>query len=155
MDHVEPFRRDRLTWLAYGMLGWFAYLQASPGLVVPHLRDELGLSYSAGGLHVAAFAFGSMVAGLSAGPLERRLGRRALFWIAPVVLGLGAAGLTAGRVEALTVGSTALMGLGGGTLLVTVQAVLSDAHGEQRAVAMTEANVVASLAYVLLIGALS
>ena len=61
--HAREFRRDRLTWVAYGMLAWFAYLQAAPGLVVAHLRDELGLSYAVGGLHVAAFAAGSMVAG--------------------------------------------------------------------------------------------
>ena len=59
------FRRDRLTWVAYVMLAWFAYLQASPGVVVPHLRDELDLSYSVGGLHLAAFAAGSMAAGLT------------------------------------------------------------------------------------------
>ena len=37
-----------MTRIAYAMLAWFAYLQASPGLVLPHLRDELHLSYSAG-----------------------------------------------------------------------------------------------------------
>ena len=56
---MPEFRRDRMTWVAYAMLAWFAYLQASPGLVVPHLRDELHMSYSSGGLHVAAFAGGS------------------------------------------------------------------------------------------------
>ena len=50
------FRRDQLTWTAYVMLAWFAYLQAAPGLVIAHLREELDLSYSVGGLHVAAFA---------------------------------------------------------------------------------------------------
>ena len=67
---MEPFRRDRLTWVAYGMLAWFAYLQAAPGLVVPHLRDELHLSYSTGGLHVAAWAGGSVLAGLITAPLD-------------------------------------------------------------------------------------
>jgi hypothetical protein len=38
------FRRDRLTWIAYALLAWFAYLQAAPGLVIAHLRDELHLS---------------------------------------------------------------------------------------------------------------
>ena len=64
MPHREPsagsaFRRDRLTWVAYVVLAWFAYLQAAPGLVIAHLRDELDLSYSTGGLHVAAFAAGA------------------------------------------------------------------------------------------------
>ena len=47
------------------------------------------------------------------------------------------------------------MGVGGGLLLVTIQAALADHHGERRAVALTEANVAASVAYVVLIGALS
>ena len=47
------FRRDRLTWLAYALLAWFAYLQAAPGLVVPYLREELDIGYTTGGLHVA------------------------------------------------------------------------------------------------------
>src|SRR3954469_115452 len=98
------FRRDRLTWVAYVLLAWFAYLQAAPGLVIVHLRDELDLSYSTGGLHVAAFAAGSLIAGLVSARLGRSLGRRALFWSAAVLMGAGALGLTAGRAAALTVG---------------------------------------------------
>ena len=47
------------------------------------------------------------------------------------------------------------MGFGGGLLLVTIQAALADRHGERRAVALAEANVAASIAYVVLIGVLS
>src|SRR5215203_4363962 len=149
------FRRDRLTWTAYVVLAWFAYLQAAPGLVIVHLRDELDLSYSTGGLHVAAFAAGSMAAGVVSAPLERAIGRRAVFWSAAGVMGAGAIGLTAGQAAAVTVGSVLVMGLGGGTLLVTIQAALADHHGERRAVALAEANVAASIAYVTLIGMLS
>jgi MFS family permease len=149
------FRRDRLTWIAYLVLAWFAYLQAAPGLVVGHLRDELDLSYSTGGLHVAAFAAGSLAAGLIGARLEDRFGRRAVFWSAAALMGAGAAGLTAGHVAGLTVGSVLVMGFGGGLLLVTIQAALADHHGEQRAVALAEANVAASVAYVVLIGVLS
>jgi len=149
------FRRDRLTWIAYTLVAWFAYLQAAPGLVTAHLRDELDLSYSIGGLHVAAFAGGSMVAGMMSARLERALGRRVLFWSAAVLMGTGAIGLTAGRVAEATIGSLLVMGVGGGLLLVTIQAALADHHGERRAVALAEANLAASIAYVLLIGMLS
>ena len=149
------FRRDRLTWVAYVVLAWFAYLQAAPGLVIGHLRDELHLSYSVGGLHVAAFAAGAMVAGVIAARLELGLGRRALFWSAAALMGAGAIGLTAGQIAEVTVGSVLVMGFGGGLLLVTIQAALADHHGEQRAVALAEANVAASIAYVALIGVLS
>ena len=60
------FRRDRLTWVTYALLAWFAYLQAAPGLVVPYLRDELDIGYTTGGLHVGAFAAGSVVGGFTA-----------------------------------------------------------------------------------------
>jgi fucose permease len=149
------FRRDRLTWIVYVVIAWYAYLQAAPGLVIPHLRDELDLNYSAGGLHVAAFAAGSMVAGLISARLERVLGRRTLLWSAAVLMGAGAIGLTQGRVAEVTVGSVLMMGIGGGLLLVTIQAALADNHGERRGVALTEANVAASIGYVMLIGALS
>src|SRR3954469_8866352 len=149
------FRRDRLTWIAYVVLAWFAYLQAAPGLVIAHLRDELDLSYSTAGLHVAAFAAGSMVAGVTSARLEHALGRRALLWSAAALMGAGAIGLTAGRIAGGTGGAGVVMGLGGGLLLVTIQAALADHHGDRRAVALTEANVAASIAYVVLIGVLS
>src|SRR5215211_5912648 len=94
---TERFRRDRLTWIAYVLLAWFAYLQAAPGLVIVHLRDELDLSYSTGGLHVAAFAAGSMVAGVISTRLERVLGRRALLWSAAALMGASAVGCCSRR----------------------------------------------------------
>jgi fucose permease len=71
------------------------------------------------------------------------------------VLGAGVIGLTAGRFAEVTVGSVLVMGIGGGLVLVTVQAVLADHHGELRTVALAEENVAASIAYLALIGALS
>ena len=149
------FHRDRLTWVAYGVGAWFAYLQAAPGLVIVHLRDELGLSYAAGGLHVAAFAAGSTVAGVISARLEHRLGRRRLLWSAAALLGAAVVGLTVGSVAAATVASVLMMGVGGGLVLGTVQAVLADHHGELRTIALAEENVAASIAYLGLIGVLT
>lgn len=149
------FRRDRVTWLGYALLAWFAYLQAAPGLVVPFLRDELDIGYTAGGLHVAAFATGSILAGLTATRIEAAVGRRALLWASAAGMALGIAGLVAGPVAAATIGALLVAGYGGGLLLVTVQALLADHHGEQRAIALTEANVFASVAYVVLVGAVA
>jgi len=152
---MPVFRRDRMTWVAYAMLAWFAYLQASPGLVVPHLRDELHMSYSAGGLLVAGFAGGSLVAGLVSARAERTAGRKALFWLSALAMAVGTLLLTAGRTEVLAVAATTVMGFGGGLLLTTIQALLSDRHGPRRTIALTEANVAASAAYVILSGALA
>ena len=135
--------------------GWFAYLQAVPGLVVPHLRDVLGLSYLVGGLHIAAFAVGSLLAGTTSSRLERSFGRNRLLWSGAGLLGIGVVGLTSGRTVEQTLTSTLVMGIGGGLVLATAQAVLSDHHGERRTVALTEANVAAGFAYLVLIGMFS
>jgi fucose permease len=152
---TRVFHRDRLTWVAYVMLAWFAYLQATPGAVIPHLRDELDLSYSVGGLHLAAFAAGSMVAGLTASRLELVVGRKRLLWSAAALFAVATVGLTAAPVVEATIGAILVMGFAGGLLLTTIQATLADHHGDLRTVALTEANVAASVAYVVLIGALS
>ena len=149
------FRRDRLTWTAYVMIAFFCYLQVAPGQIIGHLRDELGLSYSVGGLYVAAFAGGSMAAGLVSRRLESLLGRRRLLWSASAVLSVGGVGLTAGTSAAATIASVLVMGLAGGLLLVTIQAALADHHGDHRTVALAEANVAASMSYLALIGVLS
>jgi fucose permease len=149
------FRRDRLTWTAYALLAWFAYLQAAPALLIGHLREELDLSYATGGLHVAAFAGGCMVAGVISAWLERTLGRRTVVWSAAALMGIGAIGLTTGGTAPVTIASVLVMGIGGGLLLATLQAALADHHGEGRTVAFAEANVAASTAYVAVVAALS
>jgi MFS family permease len=149
------FVRDRLTWIAYIVLGWYAFLQAAPGLVIVHLRDELALSYSVAGLHVAAFAAGSIVGGLASPRLERIVGRNALLWSGAALMGAGTIGLTQGSAAELTIGAVLVMGIGGGLVLVAIQATLADHHAHRRGVALTEANVAASIGYVALIGALS
>src|SRR3954447_31843 len=96
-----------------------------------------------------------MVAGMGSAWLERSVGRRPLFWSAAALMGAGTIALTAGHAAAVTIASMLVMGVGGGLLLVTIQAALADHHGERSAVALTEANVAASIAYVVLIGVLS
>ena len=113
------------------------------------------LSYAAGGLHVAAFAAGSTVAGLVSARLEGWLGRRKLLWSAATLLGAGVVGLTVGSIVEVTVGSVLVMGIGGGLVLGTVQAALADHHGEFRSVALAEENVAASISYLTLVGVLS
>ncbi len=152
---MNGFARDRLTWTAYVVLGWFAYLQAAPGLVVPHLRRELELSYTTGGLYVTAFAAGSTAAGVLSATLERALGRRPMLWSSAALMGVAAIGLTVGRTAGATLGSVLAMGLGGGLVLAVIQAALADHHGDLRAVALAEVNVAASCGYLLLVGMLS
>lgn len=142
---MNAFRRDRFTWLAYLLLGYFAYLQASLGPLMPFLRSELQLNYAEGGLHLSAFAVGMIGAGLSAAPLARRMGRRTVLWGGAVGMGLGALLLMGGLHVGITLSAALAMGYLGTLLLVMIQATLSDHHGTFRATALTESNMLAML----------
>ena len=146
---IQPsttFIRDRFTWLAYLMLAYYAYYQAAPGPIMPFLRAELGLTYAAGALHFSAFALGMILAGLSGDRFARRFGRRAIFWGGALGMAAGALWFVLGRQAGMTIAAALLMGFMGALLLVVIQAALSDHHGEGRAIALTEANVGASMA---------
>ncbi len=143
---AAPFTRDRFTWLAYLMLAYYAYYQAALGPIMPFLRAELGLNYAAGGLHFSAFALGMILAGLSGDRFARRFGRRAVFWGGALGMTAGVLWFVLGRQVSQTIAASLLMGFMGTLLLVIIQAALSDHHGDDRAIALTEANVGASLA---------
>ena len=144
-----PFARDRFTWLAYLMLGFYAYLEAALGPLMPFLRSELHLSYTVGSLHFSAFAMGTILGGLMSDRVLRRWGRGLGFWGGAAGMAFGAILLVLGRLAALTIAGAFVMGGLGGLVLVTIQATLADRHGERRAIALTESNIVASAAATL------
>ena len=137
--------RDRFTWLAYLLLGYYAYLQAALGPVMPFLRDDLHINHTVGSLHVSAFALGMILAGVMADRLARRIGRRRVFWGGAAGMALGAVCLALARTAALTIPAALLMGALGSLLLILIQSTLADQHSTGRAIALTEANVVASI----------
>lgn len=145
MAPVRTFHRDRYTWLAYLLLSYFAYLQASLGPLMPFVRGELNLSYTVGGLHLSAFAAGMIGAGLLAAPLARRFGRRALLWGGGVGMSVGSLLLVSAAHVVTTIGAAFVMGFLGSLMLTMIQATLSDHHQELRATALTESNVLAML----------
>jgi hypothetical protein len=92
------FRRDRLTWVAYALLAWFAYLQAAPGLVIAHLRDgeprrrRVLRAARARARAARAVLVGDRADGRRGGRLDGGADRRG--GIVPVLLVLAAASLT-------------------------------------------------------------
>lgn len=146
---AQPYRRSASTWLAYCMLGCFAFLEAVLGPLVSFLQADLRLNYTVVSLHGSAFALGSVLVGLAGERFIRRWGRRASFWGGVVGMAAGAVLLSVGRHALATITAALVMGSFGALVLVTIGASLSDEHGEQRTVALTEANVVASISAIL------
>ena len=142
----QSFRRDRFTWLMYLLLSFYGYFINVIGPITPFLKDELGLSYTVSSLHYTAFALGILLVGIGGHIAIRRFGRWRSLWIGAGGLSVGALLLVAGKSPWITIAAALLMGLVGSLILAIIPSALSDRHGEQRAIALTEANMVSSLA---------
>jgi MFS family permease len=146
MRSLSPtFNRDSFTWLAYVMSAYFSYLQAALGPLMPFLKADLGMSYTIGGLHFSAFALGMILAGFMSTQIAKTWGRSVSLWTGAGGMMVGALCLTLSRQTPLTIASVLLMGLFGSILSITIQASLSSRYGVQRTVALTEANIAASI----------
>lgn len=145
----SPFVRDRFTWTAYILLGYFAYLQGLQGPIMPFLREELRLSYATGSMHLSASAIGMVVIGVFGDKIVQRLGVHMALWGGVLAMTLGALGLMFGSHVALTMASTTIMGMSGSLLLVAQQTALAHHHRQRSAIAFTEGNIAASLCAML------
>ena len=152
------FIRTRRTWLAYLCLAYYSCLLNGLGPVLPFLRGELHLSYAETSLQTTAFALGMAAVGLLGDQLIRRQGRRHTLVIGVCGLAFGSLLLVTARTFEFSLAGAFLMGSLGTLLLVLVPAMLADQHGESRAVALNEANTLASacaLTVPLVVGALA
>ncbi len=142
---TQTFHRNRFTWLAYLLLAFYGYFLNVLGPITPFLKDELKLSYTVSSLHFTAFAIGILLVGFFGHSVIERIGRRRSLWIAAFGISLSALILLAGRTAMLTIGASFCMGLIGSLILIIIPSALADQHGESRAVALSEANVISSL----------
>jgi fucose permease len=141
-------RRSRATLTLYASLACLGYLLNGLGVVLPQLRDELGLSRAEVATYPSAFALGLLGVGVVGERVARALGRRAL----PAALAAGGAGallLASGVDRLLSAAGALLLGVGGAGLVQLVPAGLRAEHGQLAAVAIGEANATASATSVL------
>ena len=140
----QTFHRDRFTWLIYLSLAFYAYFLNVLGPITPFLKDELQLTYTVSSFHFTAFAVGILFVGLGGHLIVQRLGRQRSLWLGLFGISLSALLLLLGRTPIITIGASFLMGLIGSLILIIVPAALADQHDELKAVALSEANVIAS-----------
>lgn len=141
----KQITRTQTTWIAYILLAVYAYFLNILGPITPFLSAELNLSYTISSLHFSAFAVGILAVGMVGNIFIRHTGRQRALSIGAIGLGFGALLLTVGRSPFVTIGASFLMGCVGSLILAVVPVLLSDEHGEMRAVAISEANVLSSL----------
>jgi fucose permease len=141
----QPFHRSRHTWLLYLAFAVFGYALNSLGPVTPFLKAELNLSYTVSSLLFSAFAAGMILAGLGGHVLVARLGRKGVLWFALFGMCLSEFGLVAGRAAWMAIASSFLVGSIGSLLSSVVPSGLSDEHGENRSISLSELNLIAAI----------
>jgi fucose permease len=142
---AQGFHRDRSTWLVYLLLAYYSYFLNILGPITPFLKDELSLSYTVSSLHFTAFAVGILLVGMGGHLVIRRVGAGRALWLGAFGISVSAVVLLIGRSAVVTIGASFCMGLVGSLILAIVPSALSEQHGESRAVALLEANMIASL----------
>jgi len=141
----QTFHHDRFTWLAYLALAFYGYYLNVLGPITPFLKTELHLTYTVSSFHFTAFAVGILLIGLIGHLLIQYIGQSRALWLGLLGMSLSALLLSFGTSPIITIGASFLMGLIGSLILAIIPAALSNQHGEARAVALSEANMVASL----------
>lgn len=145
---AAAMRRTRATVTLYAALGCLGYVLTGLGVVLPELRDGLGLSRLEVALYPSAFAVGLLVVGAAGERFARALGARALPLALAALVG-GALLLATGLDRALSGVGALVLGLGGAGIVQLVTAGLRAEHGDHAAVALAEANAASSTASVL------
>ncbi len=140
--------RDRSTLLLYAALGVLGYLLNGLGSVLEPLQRQLHVHRSDVAFYPSLFAFALIVVGLLAGRALEQLGHR-LTLVAAIVGLLAGATLLAMPVRLVTLAGALLLGVGGALMVQVVPAALSERHQADPAVAIGEANAVASFASVI------
>lgn len=141
----SSFVRTGFTWSAYLMQGYYAFLQAAPGPLIPILQGELHLSYTQTSLLTSAFALATIFVGLLRDWPARIFRRRTRFWSGAIGMWAGAALLMVSPSFVLALTGSFFMGVSGTITRIAVEGGLADLYQEQRATVLTEANVVASI----------
>jgi MFS family permease len=151
---IDGFRWDRLTYAS--ALGYALLVSGlSVGVVLGELRQQFDLSGVIAALHGSTFGFGLLAAGLWGVRVVDRLGRRTSLAVSAATIATGIAMFCLGPSWPVTLAGTALSGLGGALMVMVMPGLISDHHGEHRAVAFAAVNGapgLAGLAFSLVIG---
>lgn len=148
-DTTQKFVRDGFTWLGYLLVASSTYTVSCFGPFMPFLRSELHLSYTVGALHFSAWAVGVLLAGLTGDKSMHRLGRQNTIWAGSTGICIGILFILFGHNPVFTIFGALLGGFSGSTMGQTINTILSDRFGSERAIAITEANIIASISCLL------
>jgi fucose permease len=141
----HSFKRDQTTWLGYLLVGYYSFVCASFGPLMPFLRAELHVNYTVGALHFTSYACGVLIAGLRGDLIMRLFGRAKAQWWGAVGIIVGMFIIFFSHDPLITIFGAFVIGLFGSTMGQVINTTMSDRFQKDRAVGITEANIFASV----------
>lgn len=145
--HSNPswFVRGELAWLSYFMIATYCYIASALGPSMIFLREELGLNYSTAALHFSFWSLGVVLAGFIGDKCMRRFGKFKTVWFAVSGICLAVILIITAGHPAQSVAAAFLAGACGSTMSQALCTLMADRFAELRAVALSEANIAASI----------
>ena len=142
--------RDRVTWISYVQISFFAWFMYSFGATQALLRDEQGTGLVLASLHGTFLSIGGLLAAVSVARLMLRYGRGRVLRLGSIGTIIGVLILTWPGVSiGVTFLGVFLAGIFGTFIVATVNAFLLDHEGLAGPAALTEANALACFAGLL------
>lgn len=141
----EKFVRDRLQWLGYILIGIYCFLIAAFGPVMPMLAHEGNYDYTLTSYHFSAYALGVLIAGSSGDKFMARFGRNNVLWGGVTGMLAGTAVIITAHHAYLTILGAWMVGLSGSVMGQVNTSIMADRFKDERAIAITETNIVGSV----------
>ncbi len=141
----KNFVRDQLAWFSYLMIATYCYSAAALGPVMVFLRSELHIDYSTTAYILCAWSFGSLIAGFSGDKFMQKFGKTRTVWIGCAFFCIGLSTIASAQHPLIALTGSFLCGLAGSTMSQSLFTAMADRFMELRTVAISEANIAASL----------
>jgi MFS family permease len=141
----EKFVRDGLQWLGYILIGIYCFLIAAFGPIMPMLAQEGHYDYTLTSYHFSAYALGVLIAGSSGDKFMGHFGRNNVLWGGVAGMLTGTAIIITAHHAIFTILGAFLVGLCGSVMGQVNTSIMADRFKENRALAITETNIVGSV----------
>ena len=139
------FERDQIAWFSYLMIATYCYCSAALGPLMSFLRAELHLDYTLAAYHFGIWALGVVSAGFFGDKCMKKFGKRRTVWTACVGLCIGIIVLITATSPVATIAGAFICGINGSVVSQTSCTIIAERFADLRAIAITEANIAASL----------
>ena len=145
LDPPKRFIRDGTTWLGYLLMGSTTFAFATLGPMMPFFRAELQLNLTIAAYHFSAWSMGGLVAGSVGDRIINKFGRFAVIWCAAVIVSLSLLVIVFAHNPAFTIAAALAAGVSASTMGMCINSLMSNRFGSERAMGITEANIIGSI----------